>query len=75
MIHWFAVVGAVAVLVFCGSDQKVLPVGASTIRHAVVGFLTFLSIYGVSNFLIALITLSQVGRLYILKLSKHANPA
>jgi hypothetical protein len=75
MVHWFAVVGAVCVLVFSGSDQKILPVGASTTRHAVVGLLTFLSIYGVANFLIALITLSQVGRLYISKLTKHANAA
>jgi hypothetical protein len=75
MIHWFAVVGAVAVFAFCGSDQKILPIGAGTSRRAVVGLLTFLTIYGVSNFLVALITLSQVGRLYILKLTKRANPA
>jgi hypothetical protein len=74
MIHWFDVVGAVAVFAFCGSDQKILPVGSDISRRALVGLLTFLTIYGVSNFLVALITLSQVGRLYILKLTNFTKP-
>jgi hypothetical protein len=69
LIHWFDIVAAIAVFAFFGSDQKVLPANASCIRHVAIGFLTFLSIYGVCRFLVALITLSQVGRLYVARLA------
>jgi hypothetical protein len=70
IIHWLVIVASIGILVFSGSDQKILPSNASPGRHLVVGLLIFLSAYGVFRFLVALITLSQVGTAYISNLSK-----
>jgi hypothetical protein len=70
LIHWLDIVAAIALFAFYGAEAKVLPANASSIRHVVIGVLTFLSIYAVCRFLTALITLSQVGRLYVARLAK-----
>jgi hypothetical protein len=68
MIHWIDVVALVGILILAGSDSKVLPANATLVRKVVVGGLTFFVVYGVFQFMLTLVTLSQVGRVYIRQL-------
>lgn len=72
LVHWIDVVALVCVLILAGSNSKVLPHGASSMRKAVVGALTFFIIYGVFQFMLTLITLAQVGRVYVQRLNNHS---
>jgi hypothetical protein len=69
LIHWLDIVAAISIFAYSGSEQKVLPLHASYAHHVAIGFLAFLTIYAMCRFLVALITLSQVGRLYIARLA------
>jgi hypothetical protein len=69
LIHWLVIVAAIAIFAYSGSEPKVLPIHASYLHHIAIGCLSFLSIYAICRFLVALITLSQVGRLYIARLA------
>jgi hypothetical protein len=69
LIHWIDVVALVVVLIVAGSDRKVLPPTASLTQKIVVGALTFFITYGIFQFMLTLITLSQVGRVYVNQLN------
>jgi hypothetical protein len=75
LIHWLDLVAAIIMFAYCGSDLKVLPLVASHIHHVAIGFFTFLTIYAICRFLTALITLSQVGRLYVARLASLTKAA
>lgn len=75
LIHWVDLVAAVTLFAYCGSDAKVLPINASHIHHIGIGIFTFLSIYAICRFLVALITLSQIGRVYVARLASLAKAA
>lgn len=64
LIHWIDVVALVVVLILAGANQKVLPPTASSTQKTVVGALTFFITYGIFQFMLTLITLAQVGRVY-----------
>jgi hypothetical protein len=67
-IHWLVVISAIVAFAFCGSDEQILPPCPTVLRRGIVGLLIFLSIYAILRFLVTLITLSQVGHLYIVRL-------
>lgn len=69
--HWLLVVSSILLLVMFDPKNAVLPSDAGTARRLFVGVTGGLVIYGVCQFLITLITLSQVGRLYISALRKR----
>jgi hypothetical protein len=75
LIHWLDIVATIAIFAYSGSDQKVLPLHASYLHQTAIGFLTFLSVYAICRFLVALMTLSQVGRLYIARLATTTKAA
>jgi len=66
--HWVAIVAFIAALVLAGPQSDILPAAAPISRRVVVAVIAFITAYGVLRFLITLITLSQVGRLYIMSL-------
>jgi hypothetical protein len=70
LIHWIDVVALVAILVVAGSDHKVLPHNSSPEQKALVGLLTFFVTYGIFQFMLTLITLTQVGRVYVRRLNE-----
>lgn len=63
--HWLTILASVGALVVARSHTVILPHGASIWNRATVGVVVFLSCYGLFQFLVTLITLSQVGRVYI----------
>lgn len=63
--HWVTVVIGFVATVVVPADQEVLPVAADDMRRAIVAVLAAVTVYVVAQFLITVITLSQVGRLYI----------
>jgi hypothetical protein len=69
--HWVTVAIGFVATIALPADQEVLPVGASDVRRAVVSTLVAITVYVVSQFLITVITLSQVGRLYIVVLNRR----
>jgi len=68
--HWALIVSLVLFTLFCGSSTALLPYGSALGRRFVLGLMTFLTTYCLAQFLIVLITISQVGRLYIDRLQK-----
>jgi phosphoglycerol transferase MdoB-like AlkP superfamily enzyme len=67
--HWVAIVAFIVALVVAGPQSDILPSTAPISRRVFVAVIAFITAYGVLRFLITLITLSQVGRLYIMSLS------
>lgn len=63
--HWFAVLMLFGVVLFSDGGAVLLPAGHSTARKWIVALMAFLCIYCLCQFLITLITLSQVGNLYV----------
>jgi hypothetical protein len=63
--HWVAVVTMFAVILLVDGSQTLLPAGHSTVRLWGVALVAGLCVYCLCQFLITLITLSQVGSAYI----------
>lgn len=63
--HWFAVLLMFVIMLVSDGSCPLLPAGYSRLRLWVVGLTAGLSIYCLCQFLITLITLSQVGSVYI----------
>jgi hypothetical protein len=71
-VHWTAVVITLVSLVVAGSDQGLFPPGVSLVRRAVFGSLGGFVLYCLFQFVITIITISQVGEVYIKELRKEA---
>lgn len=69
--HWVTVVIGFAATVAVPADRAVLPPDATWLRRTVVSLLAAVTVYVVSQFLITVITLSQVGRAYIEVLNRR----
>jgi hypothetical protein len=69
--HWVAVLALFGVILFSESSSCLLPAGHSAIRRWIVAILAGLCTYCLFQFLITLITLSQVGSVYIEFLAEH----
>lgn len=70
IIHWAIVVGAVVLVLFVNPQQAAFEIE----RHRVkTGIMVGLSVYGLVQFLVTLITLSQVGSVYISHLKKQSS--
>lgn len=65
LVHWFILVIALGCIVILGSDHEILAADATRWQRALVGGLSATLFYGVCQFLVTLITLSQVGQVYI----------
>ncbi len=74
VVHWFGIVAAIALLIVNRDQSYVLGYGASPLRRTASGVAVFLSVYGVCQFLVTLITLSQVADVYITKLRRKDTP-
>ncbi len=72
--HWLIIVVVILAIVFNGFDTKIFDAGPSVYRRVGVGITAFVSLYGLFQFLIVLITLSQVGRVYIAEIKKKGKP-
>lgn len=71
-VHWLAVVAMLTALVVAGSDQSLLAAQASMARRAMIGTICGFVIYCLCQFAITIITISQVGEVYIEELKKEA---
>ncbi len=69
--HWIALMGLFGVILFSESSSVLLPLGSSSFRVWAVALVGGLCTYCLCQFLITLITLSQVGRVYIETLAAH----
>lgn len=67
MAHWLIVVASVGLVLFVNPQQPAFEAGQHRIKS---GIIAGLSIYGFLQFLVTLITLSQVGSTYITHLRK-----
>jgi hypothetical protein len=74
LMHWIAIVLLLAALMFGGSDKSLLGTDASALRRWLVGGLVSFNLYCLLQFLITVVTLSQVGNAYIDDLRKPADP-
>jgi hypothetical protein len=63
--HWFALIVLFALTLFAESTSPLLPAGHSHLRGWVVALIAGVCTYCLCQFLITLITLSQVGNVYI----------
>jgi hypothetical protein len=63
--HWLALIVLLALTLFAESTSPLLPVGHSSLRGWVVSVIAGICTYCLMQFLITLITLSQVGNIYI----------
>ena len=70
--HWLTVVVSFAFLIKFGFDDVLVPVHASVAHRVAIGIWAFVATYAVSLFLVTLITLSQVGQVYIRRLRKRS---
>ncbi len=73
VVHWMVLLGSILILVFSGSQQSVWPATPSLRYRIIGGIMCGLSFYGLFQFLITLITLSQVGKVSIDHLKKQTN--
>jgi hypothetical protein len=65
LLHWAILFISIVVLLLWGAQQPILS-PYSSLRHRIfVGIVSGLTVYCLFQFLITLITLSQVGRVYI----------
>ena len=65
LAHWVMVVVSFAFLIEYGFAAKLIPGDITTVHRVMLGIWAFVSLYAVELFLLTLITLSQVGRVYI----------
>jgi hypothetical protein len=63
--HWFALIVLLVFALFAESASPLLPVGHSHLRGWIVSLIACICAYCLCQFLITLITLSQVGNVYI----------
>ena len=63
--HWIAICVGLVAAIALGWTSAILPMNASVTHKVVVGVVAFAMIYSLAEFLVTLITLSQVGRQYI----------
>ena len=73
--HWIAVLTLFAVVLFVDGTEPLLPKGHATYRTWIIGLTAGLISYCLCQFLITLITLSQVGSVYIKFLSENSSKA
>ena len=72
--HWCALIVLFTLTLFAESTSPLLPSGHSRLRGWIVSLIACICTYCLCQFLITLITLSQVGNIYIRHLVKcHAN--
>jgi hypothetical protein len=69
IVHWVLVVLTISVVAAFGLEGKILEAGSPKFQRVLVGFSVALGAYGLSQFLITLITISQVGSVYIKSLN------
>ncbi len=74
VVHWCAVVVMFVVALSADSGLPLVPFGSSAIRLCVVSFTAGLYAYCLCQFLITIITLSQVGRVYIKFIKDQKSP-
>lgn len=65
IVHWLLVVWSVVLFAAYGTKTELLPEGPTIGRRVMVGAFGFLLVYCVCQFVTALLTLSQLGALYI----------
>jgi hypothetical protein len=70
LAHWVMVVVSFAFLIEYGFGAKLIPGHVAISHRVMLGVWAFVSVYAVELFLLTLITLSQVGRVYIGHLRK-----
>ncbi len=70
LCHWILILSLLALLAVCEPALTIMPSHAAWPHRAVVSIMAALSLYGILQFLITLITLSQLGRTYIEFLSR-----
>jgi hypothetical protein len=75
VIHWMLLLVSVVLLVIAGSQQDVWPTTPSLRYRIVGGFVCGFSLYNLFQFLITLITISQVGRLSIVLRQNESSTA
>jgi hypothetical protein len=63
--HWMVIVIATTFVFFKGLAFELLPTGASFYHRFSISVMTVMIIYGLLQFLICVISLSQVGNIYI----------
>ena len=66
--HWFAIIGLVIAILFSPKTQSLMEYGAPVWSRWLGGFVVFICLYSFFQFLITLVTLSQVGSVYIAQL-------
>lgn len=64
ILHWVGIIGVLVLLAILGVGEIVLPLGAPLWQRIVVGTVIAVGIYAFGQFLLTIITLSQVGRVY-----------
>ncbi len=75
VVHWMTIVASVLGLILSGGEHQILSFGSPAPRRLLVGATAFLCAYGLFQFLITLITLSQVADVYIDRVRSQANGA
>ncbi len=68
--HWLLILSLLLVSALSGPNEMLIPPDAGRAHRVYVALIAAVSMYGVLQFLITLITLSQVGRAYIESLSR-----
>lgn len=74
ILHWGAIATGFLMLVVRGFDADFMPDDARLGVGVLVGLLTFFLVYAASQFLVTLVTLSQVGNAYISELRDRDDP-
>ncbi len=75
ILHWLVIMAAFLLVVIFGFDHRLGGTGISFATRLADGLLVFLLVYAAVQFLITVITLSQVGHHYIEKLKKRRDAA
>jgi hypothetical protein len=70
IVHWSLLIVAVTTLLIRGPDSTILNIWDGAGYRALVGLLFALSFYSVAQFLLTMITLTQVGRVYETQVQK-----
>jgi hypothetical protein len=66
--HWFTVVGSFGLLTAYGFDRHLVPAHSTVGQRVAASLLAFITAYAICLFLVTLLTLSQVGGVYIRQL-------
>lgn len=73
--HWLIICFGLILLIACGSSHKLVAGSYDLDERLALGVLSFLVVYALCQFLITLITLSQVGNGYVRELKKRPAPS